>query len=179
LEVRPNRSVWLHIQGGGVTEKLSDIAAQAVVWALVSDVAKEHKDAARSRLTGLMGADAAAVKAIANGTDVGRATWVEGKPKPMVVNPVQFAVFVAEHYPDELITTVNPAFQRALLSKVSVVDGTVIDSHGVPVPGVEVRASDPYVSVRKSDAARATVESLLDRGHLRLDGMTQIESGDL
>ncbi|KZS63063.1 hypothetical protein PJN91_17210 [Mycobacterium kansasii] len=159
-----------------MTEKLSDIAAQAVVWALIADVAKEHKDAARARLTELMGADAAAVKAVANGADIGRATWVEGKPKPAVVDAAAFAAFVAEHYPTEVITTVNPAFQRALLTKAQVVAGSVVlDSNGVPIAGVELRASDPYVSVRKTDEARATVETLLGGGYLTLDGITQPE----
>lgn len=154
-------------------EKLSDAAAVAVVYGLISDVAKERKDQARSWLTSRMGPETLAAKAIANGNDVGRVTWVEGKPKPVVTNPVLFMEFVCEHYPDEIIRTVNSAFQKALLTNATVVDDALIDSNGVPIPGVEIRTPDPYVSVRKSDAARAVVESLLGSGQLGLDGITQ------
>lgn len=158
--------------------KPSDVAAQAVIWALIADAAKDHKDAARAWLTKHMGADAAAVKAIANGTDVGRASWVEGKPKPVVTDERAFLAFVTEHYPDNTITTVNPAFKQTLFSKATIVDGTIIDSHGVPIPGVEYRASEPYVAVRKSAEARATVDALLSSGQLQLGGLAEVTGGD-
>lgn len=154
-------------------DKLSDAAAAAVVWALIADAAKENKDAARSWLTERMGPELLAAKAIANGNDVGRVTWVEGKPKPVVTDAYAFLNFVARHYPTEIIRTVNPAFQKALLGNATVVDDALIDSNGVPIPGVEIRTPDPYVSVRKDPAARAVVESLLGSGQLGLDGITQ------
>lgn len=155
--------------------KPSDVAAHAVVWALIADVAKEHKDAARAQLTQLMGPDAAAVKAVANGTHVGRATWVEGKDALTVVNPAVFALYVEDKHPDEMIRTINPAWQKAFLAGLKVVDGMVIDKTGEPVPGVELQPSKPFVSVRKSDEARATVEGLLSSGRLQLDGITHPE----
>ncbi|OBH08940.1 hypothetical protein [Mycobacterium sp. E1747] len=156
-------------------EKLSDAAAAAVVWSLISDVAAERKDEARKWLAEHMGPEALAAKAIANGSDIGKASWVEGKPKPVVANPVLFTEFVCEHYPDELIRMVNPAFQKQLLTKATVVEGVLIDGNGVPIPGVQIRQSEPYVSVRKSDAAREVVDQLLDGGRLSLDGITQPE----
>lgn len=156
-------------------EKLSDIAAHAVVWSLIADAAKEHKDAARARLTERMGADAAAVKAVANGTHVGRATWVEGKEAIAVVNPVIFALYVEDQHPDEMLRMVNQAWQKAFLAGLKVVDGTVIDKDGEPVPGVAVRPSPSYVSVRKTPEAREAVEGLLSSGRLKLDGITHPE----
>lgn len=156
-------------------EKLSDAAAAAVVWSLISDVAAERKDEARKWLAEHMGPEALAAKAIANGNDIGKASWVEGKPKPVVTNPVVFIEWVCEHYPDEIVRAVNPAFQKAILTKATVVEGTVIDGNGVPIPGVEIRTPAAYVSVRKSDAAREVVEQLLDGGQLSLDGITQPE----
>lgn len=159
----------------GDWDRISDAAAAAVVWSLISEVAGERKDEARKWLADHMGPEALAAKAIANGNDIGKASWVEGKPKPVVTNPNVFLTFVAEHYPDEITRVVNPAFQKALLAKATVVDGTVIDGNGVPIPGVEVRTPAAYVSVRKSDAAREVVEQLLDGGRLSLDGITQPE----
>lgn len=159
-------------------EKLSDIAAEAVMWGLIESVAKERKDTAREQLKLRMGAETLAVKALANGTDVGRASWVEGKPKPVVTNERSFLAFVKEHYPTETLTVVNPAFQRQLFSNLTVIDGKVLDSHGVPVPGVEYRTSEPYVAVRKSAEARATVDALLSSGQLQLGGLAEVTGGD-
>lgn len=155
--------------------RLSNLAAEAVIWALICDVAKQHKDHLREVLTSRMGSDAAAVKAVANGVTVGRATWVESKDTLAVTDQSAFMQYVGEKRPEELITTVNPAYQKALLSNLKVIDGEVIDRDGEPVPGVSLRSSAPYVSVRKSDEARATVESLLSSGRLQLDGITHPE----
>jgi hypothetical protein len=156
-------------------DRLSDAAAEAVVYALVADVAKERKDEARAWLNQQMGPDAAAVKAVANGENIGRATWVEGKENLAVVDPIAFTLYVQDNHPDEMIKTVNPAFQRAFLAGLKVVGETVIDKTGEPVPGVALRPSAPFVSVRKSDEARATVEALLNGGNLRLDGIAHPE----
>lgn len=161
-------------------QKPSDIAAQAVVWSLIADVAKEHKDEARAWLTNNMGPDMAAVKAVANGETIGRATWIESKPTVVVQLPSAFLQYVSDKHPDEVVRTVNPVFQKALLDGLTIVDGTVIDRDGEPVPGVVVRESAPYVSVRKSPEARAAVEELLSGGRLALDGIRQpeLEAGD-
>jgi hypothetical protein len=156
-------------------QKPSDVASHAVIWSLVADVAKENKDAARAWLSQHMGPDAAAVKAVANGENIGRATWVEGKETLAVFDAAAFQEYVAENWPDELVTTVNPAFQRALLAGLKVVGDTVIDKAGEPVPGVALRESASYVSVKKSAEARATVEALLNGGHLRLEGIAYPE----
>jgi hypothetical protein len=156
-------------------DKPSDAAAEAVVYALIADVAKDRKDEARAWLNNHMGPDAAAVKAVANGENIGRATWIEGKETLAVFDAAAFQEYVTDNWPDELITTVNPAFQKALLAGLKVVGGTVIDKTGEPVPGVALRESAPYVSVRKSDEARATVETLLNSGRLRLEGIAYPE----
>lgn len=111
----------------------------------------------------------------------GTVSWDKlSKPKPVVTDEYAFLNFVARHYPAEIVKTVNSAFQRALFASASVIDGTLIDNQGVPIPGVELRTPDPYVAVRKSDSARAVVEALLDGGQLRLDGIAQpkLEGGE-
>ncbi|OCB57667.1 hypothetical protein A5677_17030 [Mycobacterium malmoense] len=154
-------------------ERLSDAAAEATVWGLIADVAEERKDAARAWLANHMGPDAAAVKAIANGETIGRATWVEPKDSVTVTSEIQFYEYIRRKLPDALITTVNPAVRKAVLDNARIVDGQVIDRDGEPIYGVEVRGSNPYVSVKKSPAAREVVEQLLDGGRLSLDGITQ------
>lgn len=156
-------------------DKPSDAAAEAVLWGILETAAKNRKDEARAWLTDRMGPDVAAVKAVANGETVGRATWVEGKETMAVVDPSEFMRYVGRKWPTELITTVNPAFQKSFLAGLKVVDGCGIDKDGELVPGVFVRESAPYVSVRKEESARAAVEELLSTGRLQLDGIRAIE----
>ncbi len=161
-------------------EKLSDAAAEATVWGLIADVAKERKDAARVWLAQQMGPDAAAVKAVANGETIGRATWVEPKDSVTVTSEINFHEYVRRKIPDALIQTVNPAIRKAVLDNARIIDGQVVDRDGELIYGVEVRATTPYVAVKKSPAAREVVEQLLDGGRLSLDGITQpqLEAGE-
>lgn len=162
-----------------MNKKPSDVAAQAVVWGLIESTAKLRKDEARAWLNNHMNADAAAVKAVANGETIGRATWVEPKQAMTVVDAAAFMGYVGRKWATELVTTVNPAFQKTLLSGLRLVGDTVIDKDGDEVPGVWVRASAPFVSVRKEHSARDTVEALLSGGRLRLDGITpQLTEGE-
>lgn len=160
-------------------DRPSDAAAEAVLWGILESAAKARKDEARAWLTKRMGPDAAAVKAIAGGETIGRATWVEPNPALTVVDATEFISWIGDHYPDELVhvVEVNWAFKQALLSHAKIIDGVVMDRNGIPIPGVEMRGSAPYVSVRKSGQARATVEELLTAGRLQLDGIRALEEG--
>lgn len=159
-------------------EKPSDAAAEAAVWSLIADVAIERKDAAKAWLLNHMGPDVAAVKAIANGETVGRASWVESKDTLAVVDPTAFMAYVARKWATEIVTSVNPAFQRTLLAGLKLVEGEAIDKDGEPVPGVGVRTSAPKVVVTKSKTARATVDALLSSGQLQLGGLAEVTGGD-
>lgn len=156
-------------------DKPSDAAAEAVLWGILETAAKNRKDEARAWLTNRMGPDMAAVKAVANGETIGRATWVEPVQQYTVVDPAAFMEYVGRKWATELVTTVNPAFQKTFLSGLTDVDGEAIDKDGEPVPGVALRESAPFVSVRKSPEARAAVEELLSGGQVRLDGIGQPE----
>ena len=155
--------------------KPSDAAAEAAVWGLLEQEAKARKDAARAWLTERMGPDLLAVKAIANGQDVGRASYVEGKAKFKVTDPDAFRDFVATHYPTEIVTAVSPAFQTKLMGELTRCNGLVIDPNGVPVAGVELVEGNPYVSVTKSKDAREKVAALMAQGRVSLDGIRAIE----
>lgn len=152
-------------------EKLSDAAAAATIWSIIADVAKERKDEARAFLTGRMSDDVAAVKAIANGHNVGRANWVDGKTSVVVADVERFTDYVAAKFPTEIVKSVNSAFKSALLAKVTFVGDIAIDENGEPVPGVELREGSPYVSISKSKQAREIVEELLSAGRVGIGGL--------
>ena len=108
-----------------------------------------------------MAPDAAAVKAVTNKQNIGRATWVGDEDRLVVVDEAAFVAYVLLRHPTKVTIAVEPAFRRVLLAHPEAVDGTVIDEDGEPVPGVELRPSRPHGSSRKTDEARATVEQLL------------------
>lgn len=154
-------------------DKPSDAAAEAAVWSLIESEAKKRKDEARAWLTERMGPDLLAVKAVANGQDVGRASYVEGKPTLKVIDEAAFVEFVAENYPSEVETStfVNTAFEKSLLDGAKVVGDVVVDGNGLVISGVQQRVKAPYVSVSKSKDAREKVAALLAGGGLSLDGI--------
>lgn len=156
--------------------KPSDVAAEAAVWGLVETEAKKRKDEARAWLADRMGPDLLAVSAVANGETVGRASYVEGKTSLKVTDLAAFYAFVEERYPTEIVTAVNPAFQKKLLDELRSVGGVVINNDGEPVPGVEAVQGSSYVSVSKSKDAREKVADLLAGGRLSLDGITAVEA---
>jgi len=160
--------------------KPAEAAAEAAVWGALEAEAKKRKDAAREYLLGQMGPDLLAVKAVVNGTTVGRATFVEGKSEFKVTDHAAFIRFVTEHYPTEVmtevVTSVSSAFQAKLLAEVKAVAGTIVDGNGVEVLGVAARTSKPYVLVKKADDVLATVGDLLAGGSLTLDAPKALPS---
>lgn len=142
-------------------DKPSDAAVEAAVWGLIETEAKKRKDAARSWLTSRMGPDLLAVKAHTNGTDFGRASFVEGKQEFKVTDPNLFLKFIVTHYPTEIVTAVNPAFQKRFLSELALFNDIVVDNQGVPVDGVELVEGTSYVSVSKAKDIREKVADLL------------------
>lgn len=158
-----------------MTRTPSEVAAHAAIWGLIETEAKARKNEAREWLSRHMGDDVAAVKAVANGVTIGKASWVEGKTAFTVFDDSAFLQYVGAKHPTELVTTVNSAFQEALFSNLKTVGDSVIDKDGEPVPGVRLRQSASFVSVTKTPAARATVEGLLSSGRLQLDGITHPE----
>lgn len=159
-------------------QPLSEVAGEAAVWGIIETEAKIRKDEARAELARRMGPETLAVKAVANGHNVGRASWVEGSPKLVVVDHSAFLAFVTEHYPDNTISTVNTAFQKTLFDNATVVGGVVVDRNGLPIPGVEYRTPEPYVAVKKSPQAREAVEALLAGSRLQLDSPEAVTDGD-
>jgi hypothetical protein len=153
------------------TTPLSHVAAEAVVWALIADVAKERKDAARAWLADHMGADSLAVAAIAQGVTVGRASLAGGKTTLTVTDPHAFLAWVKEHHPSEILEVVNPAYKQAVTLSATNVDGTPVSPDGLVIAGCEFTAGDPYVSIRKTDEARNTVAALLAHGRISLEGV--------
>lgn len=151
-----------------MNEGLRDAAFRAGVWSLIEAKAKEQKDAAKAELKSLEPGDAVSGKW--HGQPVAKATMSRGRKRFAVTSEQGLADWVAERWPSETVTRVNPAFMKSL-EKDALDKGGLIDRAGEVCPFVEVVEGDPYVSVRKADGADAVIAELFRTGAVGLDGI--------
>ncbi|MFC7276267.1 hypothetical protein ACFQS1_19920 [Paractinoplanes rhizophilus] len=81
--------------------------------------------------------------------DIG--TWSQGisKEAPVVEDPSVFAAWVKGRWPSEVMEVVNPAFQRALLARLTPMGESVVDQRtGELVPGLAVRPGGVPLTLR-------------------------------
>lgn len=156
-----------------MSDQLRDAATRAAVWGVIAAAAKDRQDEAKAELRQLEPGDTIAAKV--NGQLVGKATMANGRAKLVVTDESQLLAFIRDNHPTELVQSVNPAYLKALEAKAKEV-GAVIDDQGEFVPGVELVAGAPYVSVRRDKEAPFIVAQLLSSGQVQLDGIKQIEA---
>lgn len=92
-------------------------------------------------------------------TDLGTAAYVSGSRTPRVVNETAFLDWVAANRPDEIIETVTQtvrsSYKSVILGEVKEYGGHLTETGEiVPVPGVEIRQGDPYLSVKTTAEAK-------------------------
>lgn len=147
-----------------------DAAAEAVVYALIEDVAKERKEEARAWVAKHLREDSSkGVDAIANGQIIGSVTRSKDSEKLDVSELGAFLEYAAANQP-YLISIAYQA-KESFLRTLKQVDGKWIDRDGAIVPGVGIRHSFGSVRVNKDERARAIVAELLFKGRVALDGI--------
>lgn len=159
-------------------EKISDIAAEAVLWAHVGKLADERKEAAKARAVERMKADGVrAVDAVALGKMIGQIFASRPKQACRIEDSPGFLAWVKERYPDEITETVRPSFQKKLL------ESAVIDLEGVVWLMGEVCAAvsaylkDPTYTVKPSGDVDVVVSELIALRRFTLDGFKELEDG--
>jgi hypothetical protein len=148
-------------------------AAKAVVFQVLEQAAKAHKDDAKAELAQLSPGDTLAAQW--DGQMLGKATMTTGRTKLVVTDERALVEWLKEHHPTELIVMPNSAYLKALESQARNV-GAVIDDQGEIVPGLELVTGEPFVSVRKQPDAPFVVAQLLSGGRIALDGIKEIEA---
>lgn len=140
---------------------------------LIGDVvAAEHKPV-KAELCALMvdaGVERVRVTDDA-GTNLGAVSLARAGAKARLADPAAFTAWVAARYPQHLHQVVREAFVRKVLDDATAAEAPVDTSTGEVVPGVELVAGEPYVTVRPSPDARERMrETLLSSGLLQLPG---------
>ena len=152
---------------------LPELTRALAVVSVIADAAKTRKDELRAEILGIMqelGA-ASANATLPDGTAVGKASTVEGKPKPVVISEDLLAEYVQQDSPSEVVVRVREAYRRALLDRlVPGPEGDAVDPEtGVIVPGIRFGEGTPYVSMRFAKDGRENVLEALRQGQVALD----------
>lgn len=150
---------------------MQEAARTTMAAKLIADVvAAEHKPV-KSELCALMvdaGVERVRVTDAA-GANLGAVSLARSDAKAKLTDPVAFAAWVAVRYPGELMQVVRPAFTAKILDGATAAEAPVDMATGEVVPGVELVAGEPYVTVRPTaDAKERMRETLLASGLLQL-----------
>ena len=133
---------------------MRDIARRAIGEKAILDAAKELHDETRAALAKAMEAgDRVKIKAD-DGTDLGMVYVSDPRGTLRVVDEAAFVAWVQANHPGAIIPTVNPAWQRALLS-------AGCDTNGEVPDGCETVVGRPTLTVKPTDEARALAASTL------------------
>lgn len=138
---------------------------------LIADVVTvENKPAKADLLDAMLDAGVERVRVTdAAGGNLGAVSLARSSAKAKLVDPAAFAAWVADRYPGELMKVVRPAFAAKILDGATAAQSPVDAATGEVVPGVEIAAGEPYVTVRPSADARDRMrDALLASGLLRL-----------
>ncbi|SKS09802.1 Uncharacterised protein [Mycobacteroides abscessus subsp. massiliense] len=159
-------------------ERISDIAAEAVLWAHVGKLADERKEAAKARAVERMKADGVrAVDAVALEKMIGQIFASRPKQSCRIEDSAGFLVWVKERYPEEIVEAVRAPFQKKLL------DSAVIDPEGdvwligEVCPAAVSYLKDPTYTVKPSEDVAGVVSELIAQRRFTLDGLKELADG--
>jgi hypothetical protein len=132
---------------------------------------------------GEIGVDRVTAK-LPDGTKVASLPLAGGEARARVTKPEVFEAWVREHRPDQLVTTVNPAYVKYVLDQANT-DGTAVnEATGEVIPGVEFTPSTPYVAVNfakgraPGEGGRELIRDAWRTGALQITELLAIEAGD-
>lgn len=96
-------------------------------------------------------------------SDLGQVSVVRGKPAAYISDHRAFEQWVAEHHPDEIVTSVRSSFKDRYVKLLRPMpDGTACDADGVEVPFAASKTGQPYLrTVLKPEAKAAAAEQVM------------------
>ncbi len=106
-----------------------------------------------------------------NGINLGAVSITAGRKSARVVDDRAFLAWVADRYPQEVVSMVRESFTRMLLDAATAAGDPVDAKTGEVIPGVEISAGEPYLTVRPAADAKARMrDAVLKSGLLQLPG---------
>lgn len=149
---------------------LRELTLQAAVLKVLADEIASRlalvKEAAKQAFDD---AGAASAKAkLPDGTEVASVTLAGGGGKTAsVVSEQAFTEWMARNHPEEIVTVVRDNAKRKILDACKAAGAPVDPATGEVIPGVEVRDSRPYVSVRFKPGGQDEIVRAWQAGQLQ------------
>lgn len=146
-------------------------ARTAMAAKLIADVVKiEHDPVKSDLLTSMLDADVERVGVVDDdGAKLGAVSVGQRKPAAKVVDSVAFTAWVAREYPGEMVQSVRDSFAAKLLAGATAANEPVDAATGVVMPGVEIVAGEPYLTVRPTAEAKDRMrDTIIASGLLQL-----------
>lgn len=149
-------------------------ARSAMAAQLLSAViADEHKPVKVTLLADLLDLGAERIRVTDDdGAELGAVVVAAGKPKARVVDERAFLAWVVDRYPAEVVQVVRESFARAVLAAATAAGDPIDARTGEVIPGVEMSAGEPYLTVRPATHAKERM-----RGLLLSSGLLQLPAG--
>ena len=145
---------------------MSDVkgaARSAMAAQLVSKLVAEHGAGSKADLLAAM-ADLGAERIRVtddDGTDLGAVSITAGRVSAKVTDPAAFQQWVADRHPSELVQQVRESFTKKVLDQAVTAGDPVDAATGEVIPGVEVVAGEPFLTVRPTSEARSRMRETL------------------
>jgi hypothetical protein len=154
---------------------IQDAARTAMAAKLITDVvAAEHKPVKADLLDRMVDNGVERVRVVdVDGDNLGAVTLNAGRKSAKVTDPAEFTAWVADRYPGEMVQAVRESFVKKLLDAATAENVPVDTATGEVIPGVEIVAGEPYLTVRPNDLARTRM-----RATLLASGLLQLPGGD-
>ncbi len=143
-------------------------ARSAMAAQLVAKLVTEHGAGFKSDLLAAM-ADLGAERirvADDDGTDLGAVSITPGRVSAKVTDAAAFQRWVSERHPSEMVQQVRESFTRRVLDQAAAAGDPVDAATGEVIPGVEVSAGEPYLTVRPTAEAKARMRETLQASGL-------------
>lgn len=138
---------------------------------LIADAVKAEHDPVKASLLAAMrdgGVERVRV-ADDDGSDLGAVSLGQRKPAAKVTDPQAFTAWVAKNYPGEIVQSVRESFTAKLLAAATATGEPIDTATGAVIPGMELAAGEPYLTVRPTAEAKQRMrDTLLSSGLLRL-----------
>lgn len=155
-----------------------DRARVVMAAKLVTDHVKDLADTDRKELfDALAAADSTGMKVKTDdGIELGTISHVPDRPTAKVVDEKTFTAWVKANRPDQIREVVDKPYRDKVL-KDATKEGIAVDAEtGEVIPGIELRETRGYISVRENEAGRNLAKAMLLRTGLLQLGQAPAES---
>jgi hypothetical protein len=156
-------------------DDMKSAARTTMAAKLIADVVKPEHDPVKADLLAAMldgGVERVRVSDD-DGLSLGAVSLGQRKPAAKLSDPAAFTTWVAQRYPGELVSSVRDSFTSKLLACATAAGAAVDVATGEEIPGVEICAGEPYVTVRPTPEAKARMAEML-----RASGLLQLTTGE-